>query len=130
YEYDAHGDETPMARYEDFSMVEVIPVSDPNASTLAQRVVQYQAVFQLAQSAPQLYDMARLHRQMLDVLGIKDADRLVKLEDDHEPQDPITENMNILNMKPVKAFLYQDHEAHIAVHMAAMQDPKLMQLMG
>lgn len=130
YDYDAHGDARPAARLDDFSLVEIIPVSDPNASTMAQRVVQYQAVLQLAQTAPQLYDMAKLHRQMLDVLGVKNADQLVKLEDDYKPQDPISENMAVLTMKPVKAFLYQDHEAHIAVHMAAMQDPKLMQLMG
>jgi hypothetical protein len=93
-------------------------------------VVQYQAVLQLAQQAPQLYDLAQLHRQMLEVLGIKNAKKLVKLEDDQLPEDPITENMNILNLRPVKAFLYQDHEAHIKVHMNAMQDPKIAQLMG
>ena len=118
------------ARREDYSYVEIIPVSDPNASTLAQRVVQYQAVIQLAQMAPQIYNLPKLHRQMLEVLNIKDADDLVPLEDDHEPADPISENMNILNGKPVKAFIGQDHEAHIQVHMAAMQDPVLMQLMG
>lgn len=118
------------ARKQDYSYVEIIPVSDPNASTLAQRVVQYQAVIQLAQMAPQIYNLPKLHRQMLDVLGIKDADKLVPLEDDQKPVDPITENMNILMGKPVKAFIYQDHEAHIRVHMAAMQDPMLMQVMG
>ena len=118
------------ARRQDYSYVEIIPVSDPNASTLAQRVVQYQAVIQLAQMAPQIYNLPKLHRQMLDVLNIKDADELVPLEEDQKPVDPISENMNILMGKPVKAFLYQDHEAHIRVHMAAMQDPVLMQVMG
>ena len=118
------------ARREDYSYVEIIPVSDPNASTLAQRVVQYQAVIQLAQMAPQIYNLPKLHRQMLDVLNIKDAAELVPLDDDQKPTDPVSENMNILNGKPVKAFIYQDHEAHIQVHMAAMQDPVLMQVMG
>ena len=118
------------ARREDYSYVEIIPVSDPNASTLAQRVVQYQAVIQLAQMAPQIYNLPKLHRQMLDVLNIKDAAELVPLDDDQKPTDPVSENMNILNGKPVKAFMYQDHEAHIQVHMAAMQDPVLMQVMG
>ena len=118
------------ARREDYSYVEIIPVSDPNASTLAQRVVQYQAVIQLAQMAPQIYNLPKLHRQMLDVLNVKDAAELVPLEDDQKPVDPVTENMNILMGKPVKAFMYQDHEAHIRVHMAAMQDPVLMQVMG
>jgi hypothetical protein len=118
------------ARREDYSYVEIIPVSDPNASTLAQRVVQYQAVIQLAQMAPQIYNLPKLHRQMLDVLNIKDAAELVPLDEDQKPTDPISENMHILNGKPVKAFMYQDHEAHIQVHMAAMQDPVLMQVMG
>jgi hypothetical protein len=97
---------------------------------MSQKVVQYQAVLQLAQQQPQIYDMAQLHRQMLEVLGVKNAKKLVKIEDDAVPQDPITENMNIINMKPVKAFMYQDHQAHIKVHMAAMQDPKIAQLIG
>jgi len=97
---------------------------------MAQKITQYQAVLQLAQQAPQIYNMPKLHRQMLDVLGIKNASQLVQLPEDMKPQDPITENQNILMMKPVKAFLYQDHQAHIAVHMAAMQDPKIMQLIG
>jgi hypothetical protein len=97
---------------------------------LAQRVVQYQAVIQLAQMAPQIYNLPKLHRQMLDVLSIKDADELVPLDEDQKPTDPVSENMNILNGKPVKAFIYQDHEAHIQVHMTAMQDPVLMQAMG
>ena len=120
----------PRARKEDFSHVEIVPVSDPNAATMSQRVVQYQAVIQLAQMSPEIYDLPLLHRQMLDVLGIKDADKLVPLEDDFKPRDPVAENMDILNGKPVKAFFYQDHDAHIAVHQAAMQDPILMQVMG
>ena len=120
----------PRARKEDFSHVEIVPVSDPNAATMSQRVVQYQAVIQLAQMSPEIYDLPMLHRQMLDVLGIKDADKLVPLKDDFKPRDPVAENMDILNGKPVKAFFYQDHDAHIAVHQAAMQDPILMQVMG
>jgi hypothetical protein len=113
-------------------MVTVIPVSDPNAATMAQKIVQYQAVLQLAQGAPQLYDMPYLHRQMLEVLGIKNAEKLVPLKDgdDMKPRDPVSENMDVINGKPVKAFIYQDHEAHIMVHMNAMQDPKVAQLMG
>ena len=121
---------TRFAKQSDYDDVDVIPVSDPNAATMSQKVVQYQAVLQLAQQAPQLYDLAQLHRQMLEVLGIKNAKKLVKLEDDQTPEDPITENMNIINMRPVKAFFYQDHEAHIQVHMNAMKDPKIAQLMG
>lgn len=120
------------AKKSDYDSVEVIPVSDPNAATMAQKIVQYQAVIQLAQSAPQIYDMPYLHRQMLEVLGIKNAQKLVPLvdDDDRKPRDPISENMDIINGKPVKAFIYQDHEAHIAVHMTAMQDPKIQQLLG
>jgi hypothetical protein len=118
------------AKQSDYDMVDVIPVSDPNAATMSQKVVQYQAALQLAQSAPQLYDLAQLHRQMLDVLGIKNAQKLIKLEGDKKPEDPVTENQNALSMKPIKAFYYQDHQAHIQVHMAAMQDPKIMQLVG
>jgi hypothetical protein len=121
---------SPRAKRSDYSMVDVLPVSDPNAATLSQRVVQYQAVIQLAQSAPQIYDLPQLHRQMLDVLGIKNADKLVPLEDDQKPKDPVTENMNVLKGKPLKAFIYQDHEAHIAVHQSAMQDPLVQQLIG
>jgi hypothetical protein len=121
---------TRFAKQEDYDNCDVIPVSDPNAATMSQKVVQYQAVLQLAQQAPQLYDLGQLHRQMLEVLGIKNAKKLVKIEDDQMPEDPVTENMNILNMKPVKAFMYQDHQAHIQVHMNAMQDPKLAQLIG
>ena len=129
YDYEPE-DGTPRAKKGDYDLVTVIPVSDPNASTMAQKVVQYQAVMQLAQGAPQLYDMPYLHRQMLEVLGIQNAEKLVKLDDDEKPRDPVSENMSILNGKPVKAFIFQDHEAHITVHMAAMQDPKIAKLMG
>ena len=120
------------AKKSDYDNVDVIPVSDPNAATMAQKIVQYQAVIQLAQGAPQIYDLPYLHRQMLEVLGIKNANKLVPLKDgdDMKPRDPVSENMDVLNGKPVKAFLYQDHEAHIAVHMAAMQDPKMAALIG
>jgi len=123
-------DGTPQVKAEDYDIVEVIPVSDPNASTMAQRVVQYQAALQLAQGAPQLYDMPRLHRQMLDVLGIPNADKLVPLPDDQKPKDPITENMNVLKGTPLKAFIYQDHQAHITAHMTFLQDPSIMQTIG
>jgi len=118
------------AKQSDYDMVEVIPVSDPNAATMAQKVVQYQAALQLAQGAPQLYDLPILHRQMLEVLGIKNYQKLVPIEDEMKPRDPVTENQNILKGKPVKAFLYQDHKAHIAVHMAAVHDPHIMELIG
>jgi hypothetical protein len=114
----------------DYDMVDVIPVSDPNAATMAQKVVQYQAVLQLAQSAPQLYNLPLLHRQMIEVLGIKNANKLVPVEDDAVPIDPVQENQNILTGKPVKAFMEQNHQAHLGVHMAAMQDPKIMQIVG
>ena len=117
------------ARKEDYDMVDVIPVSDPNAATMAQKIVQYQAVLQLAQTAPQLYNLPVLHRQMIEILGIKNASKLVPIEDDAVPQDPVQENQNLLIGKPVKAFIQQNHEAHIQVHMAAMQNPKIMQLM-
>jgi len=130
-EYDYEPDEgPPRAKYEDYSDVDIIPVSDPNAATMSQRVVQYQAALQLAQGAPQLYDMPLLHRQMLEILGIKNAQKLVKTDEDKMPEDPISENMNVINLKPVKAFLYQDHEAHIKVHMAAIQDPLIQQMVG
>ena len=121
---------SPRAKKSDYDNINVIPVSDPNAATMAQKIVQYQAVLQLAQGAPQIYNMPKLHRQMLDVLGIKNAQQLVKLPEDQKPEDPVTENQNILMMKPVKAFYYQDHQAHITVHMSAMRDPKIMQLVG
>jgi hypothetical protein len=114
----------------DYAMVDVIPVSDPNSSTMAQRVVQYQAVLQMAQQAPQIYDLPQLHRQMIEVLGVKNADKLVPTEDDNKPVDPISENMNALNGKPLKAFIYQDHDAHIAAHVSFMQDPSVAQMIG
>jgi hypothetical protein len=121
----------PADRTSDFDgRVDVIPVSDPNAATMAQRIMQYQAALQLAQQAPQLYDMGKLHRQMLEVLGIKDADDIIKLPGDVKPADPVTENMALLKQEPVKAFAYQDHEAHIKTHMMAMQDPKIQQIVG
>ena len=121
---------TRSVKQSDYDQVDVIPVSDPNAATMSQKVVQYQAVLQLAQGAPQIYDLPMLHRQMLEVLGIKNAEKLVPTAEDQKPRDPISENMAVMNGKPVKAFIYQDHEAHIKVHMSAMQDPKLAQLMG
>ena len=131
YSYDPE-DGDRKAKKSDYDRVNVIPVSDPNAATMAQKIVQYQAVLQLAQGAPQLYDLPYLHRQMLEVLGIQNAEKLVPLKDGDEmkPRDPVSENMDVINGKPVKAFIYQDHEAHIAVHMSAMQDPKVAQLMG
>ena len=118
------------ARQADYAMVDVIPVSDPNSSTMAQRVVQYQAVLQMAQQAPQIYDLPQLHRQMIEVLGVKNADKLVPTKDDAKPTDPISENMDALVGKPVKAFIYQDHDAHIGTHMSFMQDPMVAQLIG
>tara|TARA_R110000765_G_scaffold123503_3_gene220428 strand:+ start:1068 stop:3509 length:2442 start_codon:yes stop_codon:yes gene_type:complete len=121
----------PADRIEDFDgRVDVIPVSDPNAATMAQRIMQYQAALQLSQQAPQMYDMGKLHRQMLEVLGIQDAEDIIKLPEDIKPTDPVTENMMILKQEPVKAFAYQDHEAHIQTHMLAMQDPKIQQIVG
>jgi len=118
------------AKQGDYDMVEVIPVSDPNSSTMAQRIMQYQAAIQLAQGAPQIYDLPQLHRQMLEVLGIKNADKLVPLDDDMTPKDPVSENMAFLNGKPTKAFLYQDHNAHIAAHMMFIQNPSIAQMVG
>ena len=118
------------AKQSDYDQVNVIPVSDPNAATMAQRVVQYQAAMQMAQGAPQLYDLAYLHRQMLEVLGIKNFEKIVPAPEDMKPVDPVSENMNIMTGKPVKAFLYQDHEAHLGVHITAMRDPKLAAIMG
>jgi hypothetical protein len=117
------------AKRSDYDDVDVIPVSDPNASTMAQKIVQYQAVLQLAQGAPQLYNLPLLHRQMLEVLGIKDGSKLVPMDIDQKPTDPVSENQNVLSGKPVKAFISQDHKAHITVHMSAMQDPKIMMLL-
>ena len=129
YDYEP-GQDKRMAKQADYDMCDVIPVSDPNAATMSQKVVQYQAAMQLAQQAPQLYDLPLLHRQMLGVLGIKHAEKLVKMEEDQKPVDPVSENMAVLQGKPVKAFIYQDHQAHIQVHTSAMQDPMIMQTMG
>ena len=129
YEYEP-SEGARRAKKSDYLSIEVIPVSDPNASTMAQKIVQYQAVLQLAQSAPQYYNMPLLHRQMIDVLGIKNAQKLIPLPEDQKPQDPVTENQSIFTQKPIKAFAYQDHQAHITVHMAALQDPKIAQLIG
>lgn len=128
YEFDVGEEYSRTADYDD--RVDIMPVSDPNATTMAQRVVQYQAALQLAGSAPHIYNLPLLHRQMLEVLQIKEPEKIIKMEDDYKPMDPVTENMAILQQEPVKAFEYQDHQAHIQVHMAAMQDPKLLQLVG
>jgi hypothetical protein len=130
YTYEPDGEEGPRAKKSDYRNVDILPVSDPNAATLSQRVVQYQAVIQLAQMAPDIYDLPMLHRGMLDVLGIKNAEKLVPMDEDQKPTDPVSENQNLLKGKPVKAFQYQDHEAHIQVHMSAMNDPIIMQLVG
>ena len=121
---------TRKAKKSDYDLVDVIPVSDPNAATMAQKIVQYQAVIQLAQQAPQIYDLPQLHRQMLDVLGVKNAQKLVPLPDDEMPKDPVSENMAALNGEPLKAFISQDQQAHIAVHQTFMQDPIVMQTIG
>jgi hypothetical protein len=129
YNYDPEvGDR--RAKQADYDNVDVIPVSDPNAATMSQKVVQYQAVMQMAQANPQIYDLPELNRQMLEVLGIKNIGKLIPSTEDQKPKDPVSENMAVINGKPVKAFIYQDHQAHIAVHMAAMQDPKMMQMIG
>jgi hypothetical protein len=130
YTYEPDGEQGPRAKRSDYRHVDILPVSDPNAATMSQRVVQYQAVIQLAQMAPDIYDLPKLHRGMLDVLGIKNADKLVPLDEDQKPVDPVSENMNVLKGKPLKAFQYQDHQAHIQVHMSAMQDPIIAQLIG
>ncbi len=129
YSYNPIGNDR-KAKQSDYDLVEVIPVSDPNSSTMAQRIMQYQAVIQLAQGAPQIYDLPQLHRQMIEVLGVKNAEKLVPVEDDMTPRDPVSENMAFLTGKPTKAFIYQDHDAHIAVHTAMMQDPTLMAQIG
>ena len=129
YDYEPEtGD--PGAKQSDYDQVDILPVSDPNASTMAQRVVQYQAVMQLAQGAPQIYNLPVLHRQMIEILGVKNADKIVPQKDDMKPMDPVSENMAMYMGKPTKAFMYQDHTSHIAVHMAAIQDPKMAALMG
>ena len=120
----------PRAKRTDYDVVDVIPVSDPNSSTMAQRVVQYQALLQMADKQPHIYDLPQLHRQMIEVLGVKNADKLVPTKDDIKPADPVSENMNVLVGKPMKAFIYQDHDAHIATHQAFMQDPQIMAFIG
>ncbi len=127
YEYQPE-DGMPKAKRSDYDQVEIIPVSDPNAATMSQRVVQYQAVIQLAQQAPQIYDLQALHRQMLEVLGIKNVAKLIPNDDDKKPKDPVMENMDILKGTPAKAFIYQDHKAHIQTHMALIQDPQMQQM--
>jgi len=129
YEYDPESGNR-HAKQADYDIVEVIPVSDPNSSTMAQRIMQYQAVIQLASQAPQIYDLPNLHRQMIEVLGVRNADKLVPTSDDQTPKDPVSENMAFLNGKPTKAFIYQDHDAHIAAHQAFMQDPMIAQTIG
>jgi len=129
YDYDPEKGNR-QAKREDYDIVEVIPVSDPNSSTMAQRIMQYQAVIQLAAQAPQIYDLPNLHRQMIEVLGVRNADKLVPTSDDQTPKDPISENMAFLNGKPTKAFIYQDHDAHIAAHQSFMQDPMIAQTIG
>jgi hypothetical protein len=129
YEYTPAGGDR-LAKQSDYDVVEILPVSDPNAATMAQRIMQYQAALQLAQGAPQIYNLPKLHRQMLEVLGIKNADQLVAVPEDQKPKDPISENMNALKGVPMKAFLYQDHDAHIAVHQSFMQDPMIMATIG
>jgi hypothetical protein len=129
YTYTPEGGDV-RAKQADYDMVEVIPVSDPNSATMAQRIMQYQAAIQLSQQAPQIYDLPQLHRQMLEVLGIKNAEKLVPIDEDMKPRDPLSENMAFLNGKPVKAFIYQDHDAHIATHVALKQDPLIMQQIG
>jgi hypothetical protein len=130
YEYDPNYDAQRSVKKEDYDKVDIIPVSDPNASTMAQRIIQYQAAIQLASQAPQIYDLPLLHRQMLEVMGIKDADKIVKVEDDMRPTDPVSENMAILKGKPAKAFIEQDHDAHLSVHQSMMQDPKMTAVIG
>lgn len=129
YDYVPEGGDR-NAKQEDYDCCDVIPVSDPNSATMAQRIMQYQAVIQLSQSAPQIYDLPQLHRQMIEVLGVRNAEKLVPIEDDMKPRDPISENMAFLNGKPTKAFIYQDHDAHIAVHTSILQDPLLMAQIG
>jgi len=130
YLYEPEGSKGPRAKQSDYNHVDVIPVSDPNAATMSQRVVQYQAVIQMAQMAPDIYDLPQLHRRMLEVLGIKNADKLVPLEEDQKPTDPVSENQNVLKGKPLKAFMYQDHQSHIQVHMMLLQDPLIQQFIG
>lgn len=130
YPYDVDSPNGRKAKFSDYRHVEIIPVSDPNAATMSQRVVQYQAVIQLSQTAPQIYDLPELHKQMLHVLGIKNVEKLIPTKDDMKPTDPVSENQHALTLKPLKAFAYQDHEAHIQVHMMAMRDPLIQQMIG
>jgi hypothetical protein len=130
YDYDPDSDAPRKAKKSDYAHLDIIPVSDPNAATMSQRVVQYQAVIQMAQMAPDIYDLPKLHRGMLEVLGIKNADKLVPLPEDQKPRDPVAENMCVLKGEPLKAFFYQDHDAHIAVHMSMLQDPMIAQVIG
>jgi hypothetical protein len=130
YDYKPAYNAGPQAKQADYDMVEVIPVSDPNSSTMAQRIMQYQAAFQMATSAPEIYDLPYLHRQMIEVLGVKNAEKIIPVEDDLKPVDPISENMAIQNSKPVKAFIFQDHESHITAHTSFIQDPMIAQQMG
>ena len=131
YDYQPEYGAKPTAKKEDYDQIDIIPVSDPNASTMAQRIIQYQAAIQLAQQSPQIYNLPLLHRQMLETMGIKDADKIVAVpDDDAKPTDPVTENMEILKMKPCKAFIQQDHDSHIAVHMSMINDPKIAAIMG
>lgn len=129
--YDYEPEEgSPRAKQSDYDLVTVIPVSDPNAATMAQKIVQYQAVLQLAQGAPQIYNMPQLHRQMLEVLGIRNPQKLIPLPEDKKPKDPITENMDVINNKPLKAFIYQDQDAHITAHTNFMKDPMTAKIIG
>lgn len=130
YDYEVDDDDGQMAKQEDYDLTEIIPVSDPNAATMSQRVVQYQAVLQMSREEPTLYDKVELHRQMLEVIGIKNAEKLIPATEDYKPRDPITENMALLTGKPVKAFSQQDHQSHITVLMSLKSDPKIAQLMG
>ena len=129
YEYDPESGNR-KAKQEDYDMVEVIPVSDPNSATMAQRIMQYQAIIQLSQQAPQIYNLPQLHRQMIEVLGVKNADKLVPTKDDQKPRDPISENMAFLRGEPTKAFIYQDQDAHIMAHQSFMQDPMIAATIG
>jgi hypothetical protein len=129
YDYTPYKGEA-HAKRSDYELVDVIPVSDPNSSTMAQRIAQYQAVHQLSATAPQIYDLPYLHRQMIEVLGVKNADKIVPTSEDQKPRDPVSENMAVMVGKPVKAFIYQDHDAHIAAHMSLIQDPTIMAAMG
>lgn len=130
YEYDPDYGATPAQKKQDYELTDIIPVSDPNASTMAQRIIQYQAAIQLAQMAPQIYDLPALHRDFLETMGIKDTDQIVPDKEIKNPIDPVTENMNVLNMEPVKAFIEQDHKAHLTVHQSLLNDPSMAQVMG